>query len=247
MDNKDVMEKFEVLQKHYNNFNLTDTEMNEKDIKTNLQQFGAQISSKMNDLQSINEHITQLVEYKEVLGKLLTEIQTMEKTYQTIFEKYAYLNHSNKHLLLDIPKDINKQFFGFQSADYLKQYCFTIKDEYLTSIFDTINAVDKELKAETAKLHSLNDLICTYRTMVSSLEPNKKILNKYICTVCYDKEISICLSPCGHTFCSVCIKNLKQSCFLCNQAVNHKTQIFLSGSEDESEVVPYQRPTVWSG
>ncbi|MFM2392443.1 MAG: Zinc finger, type finger, partial [Bacteroidota bacterium] len=55
---------------------------------------------------------------------------------------------------------------------------------------------------------------------------SKKIDFGYICPICYNKEISLICVPCGHSFCSGCLKT--DYCYLCRTKIEKKQPIFLN-------------------
>jgi hypothetical protein len=49
-------------------------------------------------------------------------------------------------------------------------------------------------------------------------------LNK--CSICYENKLSVCLNPCGHCYCDICIKNT-DNCFICRKNIINKIKLFL--------------------
>ena len=64
---------------------------------------------------------------------------------------------------------------------------------------------------------------------------DKQILNRFKCTICFENEVKICVTPCGHTFCNNCSKKLDKKCFACNGSVRGKTTLFFLGKEEEDD------------
>ena len=46
------------------------------------------------------------------------------------------------------------------------------------------------------------------------------------CSICLDNTISYCCSPCGHTYCSDCIKKTN-NCYICRGIIHNKIKIYL--------------------
>ena len=46
------------------------------------------------------------------------------------------------------------------------------------------------------------------------------------CSICLDNTISYCCSPCGHTYCSDCIKKTN-NCHICRGIIHNKIKIYL--------------------
>ena len=53
---------------------------------------------------------------------------------------------------------------------------------------------------------------------------DKKELNE--CTICLDKPKDMVNVPCGHCFCSDCIKE-SSHCYICREKILHKQKIFI--------------------
>jgi hypothetical protein len=65
----------------------------------------------------------------------------------------------------------------------------------------------------------LRELVVNTRTMEScEHEP--------LCMICLDDSVSYALTPCGHTFCSSCIKKQFSACFLCRGVIRDRVRIY---------------------
>ena len=59
---------------------------------------------------------------------------------------------------------------------------------------------------------------------LKELKSNLNDLNK--CSVCFENKLSVCLNPCGHCYCDICIKNAT-NCFICRTNIINKIKLFL--------------------
>jgi len=59
---------------------------------------------------------------------------------------------------------------------------------------------------------------------LKELKSNLNDLNK--CSVCFENKFSVCLNPCGHCYCDICIKNAT-NCFICRTNIINKIKLFL--------------------
>lgn len=48
------------------------------------------------------------------------------------------------------------------------------------------------------------------------------------CTICMNKEISLTVTPCGHTFCEDCCKNQMTACYICRVQIRDKVRLYFS-------------------
>ena len=65
-------------------------------------------------------------------------------------------------------------------------------------------------------LKGIADLV---KTCVPSTKKN--------CPVCYTRERTTCLVPCGHIFCESCAERAKRSrCFICRQRIEDSMRVF---------------------
>jgi len=65
----------------------------------------------------------------------------------------------------------------------------------------------------------LKDVVSMTRTMEScEHEPT--------CIICLNESVSYTLSPCGHTYCSTCIKRQIDSCFVCRGRIRDRVKLF---------------------
>ena len=47
-----------------------------------------------------------------------------------------------------------------------------------------------------------------------------------MCIICLNDSVSYTLSPCGHTYCSTCIKKQLHSCFVCRGLIRDRVKLF---------------------
>lgn len=49
-----------------------------------------------------------------------------------------------------------------------------------------------------------------------------------MCSICLNESITHCVSPCGHTFCSSCIRKMNTACYLCRGAIRDRVRLFFN-------------------
>ena len=93
--------------------------------------------------------------------------------------------------------------------------------EYLDAFFKEQN-LEEEYKnyiESYRRFAALKEIITTFRfTDNVDKEP--------LCCICLDESVTHCLTPCGHTFCSSCVKKQMSSCYMCRTAIKDRVRIY---------------------
>jgi len=175
---------------------------------------------------------------------MLKEIQTAEKKYVSVYQKNA-LNVAD----LKLPNPKFESIYQLLSGDMrgnikqsdnldpsmIKLELFTMKEEYVHTMCNICEKIEDKIAAESVKINKITDYINIYKSSITSLDLDKKISNKYTCTICYENEVKICFLPCGHTFCKGCGEKAGRKCFACNGTVTESKTIYLLGNDDIKE------------
>lgn len=71
---------------------------------------------------------------------------------------------------------------------------------------------------------------CILRELVSApiMFGEKGAGSDSICSICLIESITHCVSPCGHTFCSACIRKMNTACYLCRGAIRDRVRLFFN-------------------
>ena len=94
-------------------------------------------------------------------------------------------------------------------------------EAYLGTVFDSQKIDDVYIKfiAAYRRFIALRDIVLMTRTIdIHESEP--------MCTICYNEPVSYCISPCGHTFCTVCSRKQSAACFLCRGVIRDKIKVY---------------------
>lgn len=82
--------------------------------------------------------------------------------------------------------------------------------------------IEEEYKAAIEayrRFAALRELITFFRfTELQLKEP--------LCTICLSDTVTFAASPCGHTFCSTCIKRQNNLCFMCRTTIRDRVKIY---------------------
>jgi len=126
---------------------------------------------------------------------------------------------------LDIFDKIQSRISNILDIDHNDAYDPLLKatETYIQSIFDK-NAIQGAYMAFIAayrRFISLRDVVLMSRT-IHSYE------NEPLCTICLKEQVSYTISPCGHTYCTLCSRRQTASCFICRGVIRDKVKIFFS-------------------
>ena len=250
--NADVMIQYQRIKKQYDesdgqtdnkgdDINQED-ELNEANILLNIQNFSSILTSKLNELKHHNDQMTQLHEYKQQIVDVLIGMKTFEDEYVNMFQKNTFIDLTLERPMPKAVELLSGECRGNIKLDnvatdliWVTNVMFMVKDEYVESMYKTCEAIDTKILTRLQAITKITNYINTYKRVLKSGSSNiinHKICNKYQCTVCYENEISICLIPCGHTFCAPCSEKLKKTCFSCNGGITEKTKMYVLGNDD---------------
>jgi hypothetical protein len=172
-------------------------------------------------------HVVKIEEELLAIGpassvKLTEEIRWLYDAYRTAGEtvmkqenslrvKLDLLDkmHQKTMGLMDLPMNESSAEFQEVTLKYLD--CF-FKEQ---NIQENYNAYIEAYRRFTA----IKELITTFRfTDNVDKEP--------LCCICLQEPVSHCITPCGHTFCSSCVKRQLSNCYMCRSTVKDRVRIF---------------------
>tara|TARA_E500000178_G_scaffold22251_1_gene20744 strand:- start:1167 stop:1487 length:321 start_codon:yes stop_codon:yes gene_type:complete len=70
------------------------------------------------------------------------------------------------------------------------------------------------------------DDLKNYDKLIQKAKTQINNYKSYECTICMENDVNVCIVPCGHTFCSKCIKDANR-CFICNSDIFMKQKMFI--------------------
>jgi len=94
---------------------------------------------------------------------------------------------------------------------------------YMGQIFDESNfeTTYKELAEAYKKWNVLRDIVSLHQSVQTDIrEP--------MCSICLAEPVSHAVAPCGHTFCTGCVRRLNITCYLCRGAVRERVKLFFT-------------------
>jgi len=94
---------------------------------------------------------------------------------------------------------------------------------YMGEIFEESNfeTTYKELVEAYKKWNVLRDIISLHQSVSADLkEP--------LCAICLTEPVTHAVAPCGHTFCTGCVRRLNIACYLCRGSVRERVKLFFT-------------------
>jgi len=102
------------------------------------------------------------------------------------------------------------------------------KINLLESLDSTIHNLNSKRIIKEKHLDHLNNEINKSQNLLTINNFKiKKLETRLECTICNDREKDTAIVPCGHTFCSHCIKDAKY-CFICRAFIIQPLKIFFN-------------------
>ena len=141
----------------------------------------------LNDYEILKKNLT---DYKNNLNNLINQKNIYDNYLNNLFN-----NHLNIINIINNDNKLNNSFNDYQS-NIKEKYNIWIK-EYeikIKTIQDNIENIEIKLK----------DFTNLFIYIINNLIANKEI-SKNMCPICFENEIDICQSPCGHTICNKCV------------------------------------------
>jgi hypothetical protein len=160
-----------------------------------------------------------LTEYKNNFKNLINQKETYDNYINNLFN-----NHLNIINIINNDSNLNNSFIDYQK-NIKENYDNWIKDIYqikIKSIEENIENIEIKLK----------DFSYLFLFIINNIINNKEI-SKNMCPICFENEIDICLNPCGHTTCNLCVLSNRSNiynnkCFTCRSPVNEYIKIYFS-------------------
>ncbi len=153
----------------------------------------------------LTEQIRWLYDAYKIAGENVMKQETILRAKLDLLDKM----HQKTMGLLDLP--ITESSAPFQEATF----------QYL-EVFFREQKIEEEYNAYIEayrRFVAMKEIITTFRfTDNVDKEP--------LCCICLQEPVSHCITPCGHTFCSSCVKRQLTSCYMCRTTVKDRVRIF---------------------
>ena len=168
-----------------------------------------------NHLYDCDDDIYHLNNYKKKHHKyFLNSIHHLNKELHHLYKQNLKLNNDNYYLH-------NKNKLYKNTINNYKEIIVSHK-KYIKDLYQTKHNLMNIYDNSTT---NLKNVIKSQNVIITKFKDSLK------CSICYDKNINIILSPCNHcVMCDSCYKNYIEyddRCPLCKTFINHYTKIFL--------------------
>ena len=194
--------------------------------------------NKNNICNKLNSTISELNEKREIYYHQLSSDLSFQNRYR------GEILSVNRHMEDDFNKSIEYEAILTKSLDLIIEQNNILL--ILNIRFIIIYIIKIFLKALSYIVYILYNILLIYNiwfikiflkvlSYVVSILYNKVIhiklekeeeikeLNK--CPICFENEINMCLNPCGHCYCEICINNSNE-CFICRTNIINKIKLF---------------------
>lgn len=126
---------------------------------------------------------------------------------------------------LEILDVVHTKLNGFSNISVNENYNPMMEsiEKYLTQVFEDCKIEEdyNELIEHYRKFMYLRDIIRVIRSKEScEKEP--------LCNICFEDTISFAFVPCGHTYCSKCVKRQLSTCAVCRTQVRDRVRLYFS-------------------
>jgi ATP-dependent Lon protease len=163
-----------------------------------------------NDFESTQKYVEQttylMEQYKLVADKILDQENLLKIKMATL-------------------DNLQQKISGIQSLTHNEHYeeLMTVTEKYINKIFEENNIEN-----------DYNSIIELYRRFYHLRELVKSIRNieltekEPLCSICFNEQIQYAIIPCGHTFCTTCIKRHIVNCSVCRGQIRDRVRIYFT-------------------
>jgi hypothetical protein len=108
------------------------------------------------------------------------------------------------------------------------------KNDKYNTLMESLEQYVEEVFQENGIESDYREIIENYRKFIHLREMMRiiRFTDSYekepLCTICFDNKISHAFVPCGHTFCSNCLKKQSLNCSICRTNVRDRVKLYFS-------------------
>ena len=184
---------------------MLDTSMNQ--VVTELDTTMAKDTNVPGTLQTLTTHMKWAFNQYKMAGEEVMRLEALLNQKTEILDKH----HSRLNAMMTLKN--NEALPALLDAFH----------GYSTEIFKEANfeTTYKELAEAYKKWNILRELI-TFQNVTS---PD---LKEPLCAICLVDPVSHTVVPCGHTYCTSCVRRINVSCYLCRGPVRERVKLFFT-------------------
>jgi len=156
--------------------------------------------------QQLSQQLKYLFQQYKVVGEEVLRLEALLGQKTALLDKL----HERQNIVMNLKN--NEALPGLLDAFAL----------YMTEIFKEANfeTTYKELIEAHRQWNLLREILSVQQLMTEQKDP--------MCSICLSEPVTHCVAPCGHTFCTGCVKRLTMSCYLCRGAVRERVKLFFT-------------------
>lgn len=201
----------------FQKFGKATVNFNTQSIRDVVYDLSGQNGSDEYDAISISNGFLSLEKYSEQTKQIL---DTYKEYADSILQKEGQLKHK-----LDILDTIQTKINGFSNLSINDEYTPMMEsiEKYLHTLF-----IDHEIEKEYNELIELYRKFLHLRDILRVIRSKESCEKEPLCNICFEDTISHAFIPCGHTFCSGCVKRQMMVCSICRGQVRDRVRLYFS-------------------
>jgi hypothetical protein len=138
------------------------------------------------------------------------------ESYKVAIDKLLEIQNELEDRKREI-QDFKKLALAIDSKNIHTEKLLNIIDDFCQDAnLDELQARYKEARTEVAK----------YRSLFSVCK-SVELLNRYVCYVCVESTVDVCMVPCGHVLCNKCATTIRGNCPFCRTSIQSKLKMYI--------------------
>jgi hypothetical protein len=109
-----------------------------------------------------------------------------------------------------------------------------IVNDSLPQLLDAFGIYMSEVFEKSNFEQTYKDLVEAYklwhilREIISLQQIGNGETREPLCAICLTDPVTHTIAPCGHTFCTACVRRVNTTCYLCRGAVRERVKLFFT-------------------
>ena len=193
------------MKSHYTESNMNNDTLDTIDCEKLNSNISNAICVYENEITKVSEINSQMDALKHKYKKTMEWVENMNS------EVESFRNFAKKYFEPTLPSLYSGMNEQIDQIGGNLQTCETFMNDYVEKAVENNKPI-----YTTAKccVQSLDKVFCVLKR------------NKYSCPICIQKEISMLVVPCGHTYCKQCSTKMDANCFICRQPIIKVSPLF---------------------
>jgi hypothetical protein len=161
---------------------------------------------------------------RNLLSKYVEQTKFLMEQYKLVADKILDQENLLKIKLATLD-NLQQKISGIQSLTHNEHYeeLMGVTEKYVSKIFEE-NNIENEYNSIIElyrRFYHLRELVKAVRTIeLTEKEP--------LCSICFNEQIQYAIIPCGHTFCTSCIKRHVVNCSVCRGQIRDRVRVYFT-------------------